>query len=95
MDARIRQSERAVATLDGDDLVVVDLDTSELIVLGGTSRTLWECLAEGATIEELLDDVLGPQTDGDDLPARQRIRADVERFTAELGRLGLVTAESP
>ena len=92
MDARLRQSERAVATHDGDRVVVVHLDTSELVVLEGVSGLLWETLAPGATVDEAVDDVIGPTADGDRGGSRQRIRADVAAFASDLRGLGLLEA---
>ena len=94
MDARLRQSERAVATHDGDRVVVVHLDTSELVVLEGVSGLLWEALAPGETVDGVVDGVIGPAPDGDEGALRQRVRADVEEFASDLRRLGLLEAET-
>ena len=89
MDARLRHSERAVATPDGAGVVVMNLDTSELVVLEGVSAVLWDALAQGATVDEIVAGVIGREPDGRGIPP-ERIRADVAAFTSHLSRLGLL-----
>lgn len=39
----------------GDELVVLELSTSTYLTLNGTARHLWEGLAIGASVSELVD----------------------------------------
>jgi hypothetical protein len=87
---RIRASDRVVATHDGDRIVVVNLDTSDLIALDGPARYLWEAIGardEGATLEELVAEVTADF--GVDAATA---RADVEAFLRALAEAGLTVS---
>ncbi len=92
MGARVRRSDRAVTTRDGDRAVVANLDTSELVILEGVSRHLWEAFASAPMLSEVVDeacDAVGAAGG----QAGERIRSDIERFARELSRLGLLSIE--
>lgn len=87
---RVHVSDRVVATHDGDRIVVVNLDTSDLIALDGTARYLWEAIGareEGATVAEL---VAGVTADfGVDA---ETALADVAAFLRALAEAGLTVS---
>jgi hypothetical protein len=43
----------------GDELVVLELATSTYLTLNGTAKYLWLALADGATIDELVESLVG------------------------------------
>ncbi|MDN4616084.1 PqqD family protein [Leifsonia sp. F6_8S_P_1B] len=89
-DGRVRVSDRVVATHDGDRIVVVNLDTSDLIALDGTARYLWEAIGAregGATV----DDLVAAVTADFGVEPGEAL-ADVEAFLAALAQAGLTVS---
>ena len=71
--------------LTGENIVVLDLTSSVYLQLSGSGRLLWECLAEGATRDELIDALVNRyEIDAD------RAGADVDDFLSDLTDRGLL-----
>ncbi len=63
----------------GDELVVLELSTSTYLTLNGTARHIWEALASGSTVDELVRAI----SDRYRVPI-ETARADVEAFLGDL-----------
>jgi len=63
----------------GDELVVLELSSSTYLTLNGTAKNIWEGLADGATIETLVEGLVARYGISAD-----RARTDVDSFIAEL-----------
>jgi Coenzyme PQQ synthesis protein D (PqqD) len=63
----------------GDELVVLELSTSTYLTLNGTAKHLWESLAAGATVAELVE-MLAERYE----ITPERAQADAESFVTEL-----------
>lgn len=70
----------------GDEVIVLDLDGSLYLKVNGSGRVLWEALAEAATTDSELIDLLVSGYDID----RSRASADVAAFLADLRSRGLI-----
>lgn len=68
-----------------DQVVVLDLQTSQYLSLNGTGAELWEALAEGADEDALVARLRG-EYEVDESTARE----DVEEFLGQLTELGLL-----
>jgi hypothetical protein len=77
-----------VATLDGDRILAVDLDTSNLVVLEGSSCYLWQRIGEGMEVAELVRRVME-----DHVVDADRARRDVSEFIGNLNGLGLLECD--
>lgn len=70
------------------ELVALDLRESRYLALNPTGRVLWDALVEGATRDELIEQLVeGFAID------RGRAAADVDAFTAELESRDLLERE--
>lgn len=74
-----------------DEIVALDLQTSEYLALNPTARLLWEALVEGSHLDGLVALVRRRYPDA---PVEQ-VRADVQALIDELGARGLVTPTEP
>lgn len=63
----------------GDDIVVLDLDQSCYVSIGGVGAVVWEHLAKGAGLDTVLDQIVD-EYDVD----RAQAAADVEVFVQDL-----------
>ena len=70
-----------------DELVVLELSTSTYLTLNGAAKHLWETLADGATIEQLVESLVERYQ----IPAEQA-RSDTESFLAALADRALLVA---
>lgn len=63
----------------GDDIVVLDLDQSCYVSISGAGAVVWEHLAKGASLDDVLDRIVD-EYDVD----REQAAADVEAFVQNL-----------
>lgn len=84
MTMRLRSTELTWQALD-DEVVVLDLRTSNYFVINGSGAVLWERLAEQASAEELADELRAAY----EVPS-EVARADVAAFVEDLRGRGLL-----
>ncbi len=63
----------------GDELVILELSTSTYLTLNGSAKHIWESLAGGVTIDEVVEMLVGRYG----ITAKQA-RADAEAFISDL-----------
>jgi Coenzyme PQQ synthesis protein D (PqqD) len=73
----------------GEELVVLELSTSTYLTLNGTAKHLWESLADGATLDGLIESLADHYRITED-----QARADVEAFVAALTDRGLLLSDN-
>jgi Coenzyme PQQ synthesis protein D (PqqD) len=73
-----------------EQIVALDLKTSRYLALNRSGRVLWERLAGGATMDELIDALV----EAYELD-RERAGADVEALLAQLEDEDLILREEP
>jgi hypothetical protein len=81
---RLRRQHLEWLEADGE-IVALDLDNSNYLATNPSGALLWDALAEGATLEELVAKLV--ETFGID---PQVARADVDAFVAQLSEGGLL-----
>jgi hypothetical protein len=83
------KAEDVVWRAVGDELVVLELATSTYLTLNGTAKQLWEELATGANVAELVQALCTRYgiTEG-------QARSDVESFMAVLAERGLIARDA-
>lgn len=81
---------RRIAEIDEepfyDDLVVMNTATQAVVALNGAARIVWDALAEGASLDELVD-LFAEAFPGAD---RATLEADARALLARLGEAGLL-----
>jgi hypothetical protein len=78
-------SERAVWREVGDEIVILDVPTATYLTLNSSAVTLWKHLEEGASPEELADELVATYEIDKDKAAR-----DVQRFLGALKDRSLI-----
>lgn len=73
----------------GDELVVLELSTSTYLTLNGTAKRLWEALATGASVSELVEILCRRYR----IPVEQA-SSDVESFMAVLADRDLIVRDA-
>ena len=88
MDRRFTVDERQIVheALE-DEVVIVNLDSGHYYMLEGTAPVIWQLLAGGASVEEVVQ-ALGRRHPGDE----ERIGEAVVGFVDQLSGEGLLTA---
>ena len=84
--AEVQRSAHTAWRRLGDEVVVIDLDTSMVYGLDDRGGRVWESIGEGCDVASLAAVLVGEAANGDGLGA-------VERFLAELAEAGLVSGE--
>ncbi len=67
------------------EIIIIDFETGSYFSLTGTGVTVWECLAQVASLDDIVDALMA-QYAGD----RAEIRRDAEQFLNELEREALI-----
>lgn len=86
-DATFRPAEHVVAKLVGEELVLLDYQEEVYYGLDPVGTRIWDLLAAGRTLGEIIDTLLAEYD-----VTRDQLAADVERVVGELERNGLVTS---
>lgn len=79
----VRVSPRVAVALDGDALVVAQLDRSALRRLEGTAAELWARLDGVAAVDDLVDASLADHPGADPAAVREQVAAFVDQLLAE------------
>ena len=74
----------------GDEVIAIERDTSTYLATNETGSALWQSLARGTTLRELVDLIVGRYG-----VSVSRATADVEQFLAALESRGLLVSEAP
>lgn len=69
----------------GDELVLLDVERGIYYGLDPVGARMWQLLAEGSSIESIVDAILGEYD-----VSREELQRDVERLTSELRDRGLL-----
>jgi hypothetical protein len=85
MTSRYRCHDRVHARKFGDETVVLDLGKGEYFSLDAVGSAIWEGLADGLTLNQLVERLTGTYD-----AAPEAIRRDVERIAGELVAAGLI-----
>jgi len=73
----------------GNELVVLELSTSTYLTLNGPAKRLWEALASGFGVEELIEMLVERYKISEELA-----RKDTESFLTELAQRKLLVSDS-
>lgn len=88
MTRRFRQGGRVDHETLADDLILMNRDSHAVVVLNATGRLVWDALAEGAT----LDDLVGLFLAGAPGAPPGEVRRDVAAALDRLFEAGLAVA---
>jgi hypothetical protein len=89
-DRRFRAADRVAAKEVGGELVLLDLEDGSFLVARGTGPRVWDLVASGAGIEEIIRTVAaryGKSPEG--------VRVDVEQFVEDLVERGFLVEVKP
>jgi hypothetical protein len=89
-DRRYRATDRAAAKEAGGELVLLDLEDGSFFVARGTGPRVWDLVAGGASIEEVVRAVAERYGMGE-----EEVRADVEAFVSDLVERGFLVEVKP
>jgi len=89
-DRRFRAAERVAAKEVGGELVLLDLEDGSFFVARGTGPRVWDLVAGGASVEEIVRAVADRYG-----KAPEEVRADVEAFVSELVERGFLIEVKP
>src|SRR5688500_11270253 len=84
-DAAFRAADHVVAKLVGEELVLLDYEGEVYYGLDPVGARIWELLAAGRTLGEIIDTLLAEYD-----VTRDQLAADVERVVGELESNGLL-----
>jgi hypothetical protein len=87
-DTRLRVAERNVWSELGDEVVILDLESSSYLGLDEVAAAIWNLLAEPRTVDELEEYLLATY-DVD----RAKLREDLDPFLEQLIERGLVVRD--
>ncbi|HZM56677.1 MAG TPA: PqqD family protein [Acidimicrobiales bacterium] len=73
----------------GDELVVLELSTSTYLTLNGTAKYLWESLADGATLDRLIEMLVERYQ-----ISNHQARSDTESFLSALADRELIVHDA-
>ncbi len=73
-----------------EDLVVMNTETQAVVALNGTARIVWDALAEGASLDDLVD-LFAEAFPGAD---RETLEDDARTLLARLDDAGLIATMS-
>ena len=82
MMSRFIQNENFDAEILGDDLVLMNNETREVLTLNPTARAVWEALDGEPSVEEIAEAFEGVYPDIDKAALRQDITRTIEHFVA-------------
>ncbi len=84
------RGEKLEWRLAADEVIAVDLEQSTYLAVTGSGVPLWQALAEGATVDGLVELLLGTYA-----IERPLAEADVAEFLADLVARGLLDETPP
>jgi hypothetical protein len=84
-ERRFRAAERLAAKEVGGELVLLDLEKGSFFVARGTGPRVWDLVAGGASVEEIIRAVADRYG-----RAPEGVRADVEAFVSDLVERGFL-----
>ena len=82
MTSRFIQSENHDAEILGEDLVLMNSRTREVVTLNPTARVVWECLADGLSVEEIAASFAGAFPDIDSTVLHEDIARTLDHLVA-------------
>lgn len=82
----MKRIESAMARRVDDEIVILDVKSGQYFGLNDVGATIWECLSEDCSREDLVDTIL--QTYDVD---REQASLDVDELVEQLVEAGLVT----
>jgi hypothetical protein len=89
-DRRFRATDRMAAKEVGGELVLLDLEEGSFFVARGIGPRVWDLVAGGASVEEVVGAVADRYG-----KAPEEVRADVEAFVSELVERGFLVEVKP